>query len=344
MKKKRIFWAVIFVLLTVSAVVVITQQSETFSVGSFLGYCRSARPLWLVTAFVCMLGFIFFEGLAIRVIARGLGYSCPLPNAMAYSASDIFLSAITPSATGGQPACAYCMVRDGLPLAMTSVTLLLNLVMYTLSIVLLSVCSLVFFPSAFSAFGGVSKGLILAGVIIQMALTGGLLLLIFRGQTAIRLAGKGLHLLHRMHLIKNVEQRQEKLARLAQDYQACAASIRTHRRMLLPAFLCNLVQRTCTILVTVCVFLAVGGNWRQSLDVFATQSLVITGSNCIPIPGAVGVSDYLFLDSFGRFFHDPASIDLLTRGISFYICVCISAIVTWLWLLADKKKKKERTQ
>ena len=49
--------------------------------------------------------------------------------------------------------------------------------------------------------------------------------------------------------------------------------------------------------------------------------VVMSGS----LPGGVGVSDYLFMDLFGNFVPDPAELDLLSRGISFYSCILLCA-------------------
>ena len=47
----------------------------------------------------------------------------------------------------------------------------------------------------------------------------------------------------------------------------------------------------------------------------------------MPIPGAVGAADYLFIDGFGSLVKDSISIELLSRGISFYCCIIICGII-----------------
>ncbi len=56
-----------------------------------------------------------------------------------YSTSDIYFSAITPSAAGGQPASAFYMVRDGMPVSVATSALLLNIVCYTASLDIIGV-------------------------------------------------------------------------------------------------------------------------------------------------------------------------------------------------------------
>ena len=66
--------------------------------------------------------------------------------------------------------------------------------------------------------------------------------------------------------------------------------------------------------------------------------MVILGSNSMPLPGGVGVSDYLFLNLFESLAEDPAQLDLLARGISFYGCILLCALALALSLILQKKK------
>ena len=57
--------------------------------------------------------------------------------------------------------------------------------------------------------------------------------------------------------------------------------------------------------------------------------MVVLGSNYIPIPGAMGVADGLMLDVFAELFGDgvlATNLELLTRSISFYLCVILCGI------------------
>ena len=57
--------------------------------------------------------------------------------------------------------------------------------------------------------------------------------------------------------------------------------------------------------------------------------MAILGYNFIPIPGAMGVADALLLDVFGSFLGNAqaaANLELLSRSISFYLCVLLCGI------------------
>ena len=106
----------------------------------------------LALAVLGMLGFIYFEGEAIRVIVDHMGYPAKRSHGFVYSAADVYFSAITPSASGGQPASAFFMMRDGMPGAAVMTALLVNLIMYTLAVVTIGLVDVILFPKIFLNF------------------------------------------------------------------------------------------------------------------------------------------------------------------------------------------------
>lgn len=61
--KKQIIWSLIFIALIVLTVWVIVKQNESFSIEGFINYVSAAKWQWIALAFLCMVGFIIFEGL-----------------------------------------------------------------------------------------------------------------------------------------------------------------------------------------------------------------------------------------------------------------------------------------
>ena len=87
----------------------------------------------------------------------------PFRKCLVYSSSDIYFSAITPSATGGQPASAYFMMKDKVPGAVTTIILLVNLTLYTVSIIVIGVLCFILRPTMVVHFSIVSKIMIFIG-------------------------------------------------------------------------------------------------------------------------------------------------------------------------------------
>lgn len=343
--KKKAIWTVVFLVLVGLTLFTITNQSESFSVEGFVKYVSGASLQWIALAFVCMLGFIVFEGLAILVLARAFGYKRKFKRGLIYSGTDIYFSAITPSATGGQPASAYFMMKDKIPGAVTTIILLINLTLYTISIIVIGSVCLITRPGMFSNFSTVSKFMITVGFCFQFVLLIVFVLLVYKEKIVMKIADTSMRILNKLHLIHNIEKKRARLQEVEKQYKECAAAIKHHKKSIFVAFVCNLLQRISQILVAVSVFIGVGGGTAQAFDAFIAQGYVVLGSNSVPIPGAVGAADYLFIDGFGDLVKDTVSVELLSRGISFYSCVIICGIITLIVYTSDglkgiKRKKK----
>ena len=256
------------------------------------------------------------------------------------SGRDIFFSAITPSATGGQPAALILMMKYGTPAAVSAIALLLNLVMYTIAILLISaVCCLVY-PGILLRMSLVPKLFIAFGVIVQIAFIALFLMCIFNDRLILKVCRWGLKLLCRLHIYRNYDEQYEKLLAMIKQYKECGALLRRETGLLIKVFLCNLAQRLSVILVSVCVFLAVGGKAGCAFKAFSVQALAVLGSNAVPVPGAVGIADYILLSGFKQLVRDPVSIELLSRGVSFYATILLCGILLLFVLIKMKTVKK----
>ena len=342
--KKKLLWTFAFIAIAALTVWAITSQNKGFSLDSFLAFLKGADPVWIIAAVGGMLVFIIFEGLALLCICKAFGYKRNLAKGYSYSVADIYFSAITPSATGGQPASAFFMVRDGIPGSVVTVSLLINLVMYTFAILILGIVCFLMNPMIFLSFSTLSKILIIVGIAAQIVLATVFILILKKDKLLHGICDKVLCVLAKLHLIRKLEKKREKLTKWIQSYKECAAAISGKRAMLVKALILNVLQRASLISVTVFAFLASGGSVSSAADVWVIQSMVVLGSNCVPIPGAMGVADYLMLDAFTQIMAATAAVnlELLARSVSFYFCVVLCGVSMLIRLFIDKMLRIRR--
>ena len=339
--KKNYFWSVITIALAIISIWAVASQTKNLSFEEFFNQIKSDDPLWIVAAIVCMLGYIFFEGHAIQILLKGFGYPKSIRKGLLYSSADIYFSAITPSATGGQPASALFMIKDGVPAGIATVTLLLNLIMYTVSIMVLGLVALIIRPNLFAVFEPLSKALIIVGYVVLTVLTLLIIMLIKRADIVEKIFNRIIEWLHRIKIIKKTKKLEDKMKKAMSDYESCADMIEGHVGMLIHAFFMNLIQRALQLLVPACIFMATGGSAVGAFNVWVTQIFVTMGSNYIPIPGAMGISDYLLIDGLKGFMSSDVAVnmDLLSRAVSFYGCVLLSLIVVVIGFVRMRKNK-----
>ena len=215
-------------------------------------------------------------------------------------------------------------------------------------LVILGLLSVLFWPGVFFRLGTLSQILIGVGCVIQVALTVLFFVLLGKGPAVFGLARRFVRFLHSKKLVHRLDHRLRKLDDAQAEYETCARVMKGKSGVFFHALIWNLLQRAAHLAVPMCVYLALGGQLRWAGLLFASQCLVVLGYSPVPIPGAMGVADYLMLDAFsGLSFllaEDAFQLEMLSRGLSFYICVATSGIVTLLGYLVTRKREKGKKQ
>lgn len=340
MKKGKI-WGLIFLVLTFLTVWAVISQNKSFSFMQFKDTLAEASILWLVFAAASMIGYIIFEGAAILCIIKTFGYRKKIKNGFLYSAADIYFSAITPSATGGQPASAYFMMKDGISGAVVTLSLLVNLIMYTLALLAVGTAGFIIRPQIFNEFHLPGKIFIAIGYIVLCVLVVAFLMLIIKPRILEKICEFFIDLGKKMHIVRNPDKKRKKLYHSMMEYRECADVMIKNKLMFVKAFVFNLLQRLSQITVTLFVYLAINGDAALASKVWFVQSFVTIGTYSVPIPGGVGVADYLLIDGLHSFFSESMSVnlELISRGVSFYVCLIISALTVLMGIIFTVKKR-----
>ena len=343
MKKttKNFLLFLLLAIISICTYSVMTQWSRDFSLEKLRALMNGADPVWLCLAAVCAFGFIWFEGAAIRCSCRFFGQNCSRGQGVLFSASDIYFSAITPSASGGQPAALIMMMRRGIPAAVAAIVLLLNLVMYTAAIVIISLICFLGHPEMLLALDPAAKIFIYIGAALQLAFIGLFIMCILNDALVLKVCGWGLKLCCALRFISDYDKQYEKLVETIRQYRECGILLRREKTLLIKVFLLNLLQRLSVIMVAVCVFLAVGGNINGAFRAFCAQTYAVLGSNAAPIPGAVGIVDYIFIDGFASLTHDPVMLGMISRGFSFYATFILCAALMLIEFIKRKIEKQD---
>ncbi len=339
-QKNQWAWSLLFVIIALGTISAVVMQNKDFSFSQFSQYIQNASTPWLIASLGCMVLYILFEGIALLTICRAFGYKRNLWQGYIYSSADIYFSAITPSATGGQPASAFFMVKDGMSKMMVTTALIMNLCMYSFSILVVGILCFVFRFEMFTQYSFVSQVFIIIGFLIQAGLSVFFVFLFIQKSLLHKLCSSSIHLLCKIKLLRKEEQKQTRLNNAMERYHRHAQALAGHKKTMFFVLLFNLLQRFFHICVTVCAFMATGGTISQAADVWFLQGYVVIGSYCVPVPGAMGISDYLLLDGFGTIMDETSAVhlELLSRSFSFYFCILLCGISILLQYFAVKKR------
>lgn len=340
--KKMIREIVILLLLMGLTFVLLLRDQD---LGEVIESVFSVRKRWLIPAVLCMGVYIFCGGLCIRVMQHGLGHRMSIARCFKYSFVEFYFSAITPSSTGGQPMQLVYMKRDGYNVSESSVILVAITAMYKLSFVLLSLGMFALNYHYIAKQIDEVHVMFILGLILDVGMVLLLGLLLF-SHHAIRFLARGcVHLLGKLHLIKDTEKKLESIERIIEQYRECSRFVRTHPVIILRTFVVLTIQRIAIAAVPYFVYRAFGLHGYSFFQIFTTQLLLTLSVEMLPLPGSVGASESAFLILFGPIFTEDNiySAILLSRGISFYLMLLLAGLyiisLRFFYAFLDKRKK-----
>lgn len=343
---KKINWKTVLNALFLTAVFAFTLwtvfRGEDF--GQVLSYLTTADLCCIIPSFVCVIAFILSESVVIYYLMDTLGTRVQFSHCCLYSFIGFFYSCITPSASGGQPMQIVAMRKDHVPVAVSTVVLAIVTITYKLVLVVVGVAVLLIRPARLMVYLEPVESIIYLGLGLNIVCIAALLLLVFHPKLARIIAEKLLALINKIRPFRNPQKQQERLERILGQYQGSAEFYRTHRHVIIHVFLITLVQRFLLFLVTWFTYKSFDLSGHTLVDITGLQAMISVATDMLPLPGGMGVSENLFLEIFQPIFGEALVLPgmIISRGISYYTQLIISAIMTVVASLIIGERKKGR--
>ena len=297
---------------------------------SLLWAClKHLNPWFLLLGLALMFGYVGCEALCSRLILGRLGHKISYGHCLGYSFVGFYVSSITPSATGGQPAQIYYMSKDGIPAAHGALNMMLIAACYQVSALIWGGAVWMLFPAVRAVMGSGLGVFLLYGAGMMMVLTLGMAMVMFLPGPSRRICNKVLALLQALRILRNPKAARERLDRHLAEYARGAVCIRKNPGLVLRVLLLCVVQLGMLFSVPWAVYLAFGLQGQSWIQVAGLQALLTLAVCNLPLPGAVGPAEVGFVTAFTAVFGaqlvTPAM--LVSRGISFYAFLLISFAV-----------------
>lgn len=336
-KKSSLIWvAVMAGLLGWTVYTVLRDQTP----GQLAAALAQADWRFLLVGAALMAAFVACEAKSSHLILRALGSPQPYRRCCLYSSSGFFFSNITPSATGGQPAQIFYMNRDGVPVAHGTIDMLLVTIGYHTAIMIFGVLSLALCPYLPRMLGGEVGFLLGLGFSIFFALNAAMIGFLFLPGPARRVCRWGIGVAVRARPGLDRDGLEAKLERHLAQYAQGARLIRSAPGLLPRVLLLSMGQLACSYTVPYVVYLAFHLTGSSFVEVFALQVLCSISVGYLPLPGAAGAAESVFLRGFAAVFGAgliaPAMI--LSRTVSCYLVLVVTGAITALLHVRGRKK------
>ena len=331
--KKTIKNLIIFILLIIFTFYIILKDQDIVEITQVL---RNVRLEYVVIAIVAMLIYLVLESVNMGRTLKTLNEKSSFIQNFRYVLIGFFFSSITPAASGGQPMQIYYMHKNGISIANSTLSLLINLCSFQIITISFAMISLIF------NYKYLTTGLVwlfVIGVTLNSVALSLLLIGIFSKKLSACLVKISVKILS-FFKIKNIEEKQEKLEKELFKYQGSAAYIKQNRMVMLKTILTTFIQILFYYSIPFWVYCAFGFGEYNIIQIISLQAILYATVSGIPLPGAVGVSEGGFLGIFKNVFTTSTlnSAMILNRGVSFYLFVLISAILVISQALVANKK------
>ena len=296
---------------------------------------KASLPFVLLGLFF-MFMYLLVEALNLRRLLNSLGEKVSLKQAFKYVCICFFFSAVTPSATGGQPVEIYYMSKDGISTAHGTISALLMTAGIEFAVVVLGLIGGIFAQDQINGpililytYGMAVNTITFLFLVICVFWTGGVKSIL---QTIFSfLSNRG---------IKKAKSWEEKVIGGLDKYNDSSKYIKSHMKEFFITMLRGIVQMSFLYMVPFAVLMALGVPGHNIFEVFVLQATLFVSTSGIPLPGAIGASESAFLGLYDAIFSAEilSSAMLLNRGISFYLIVLFTMVVVLINVILVKKK------
>ena len=285
---------------------------------------------WLLLGIVFVFLSVFCEARNLSLILRKIGHHRSLKECTIYASSDIYFSSITPSATGGQPAAAYYMTKSGIPLSQSSAVLVLNVTFYTVGLLVFTGLAFLMRPGFYADFALTEKLCVWFGLGFHALLAIVCIMFMVSRKMVMLVGGIVIRLLSALHIFKNKEEKLAAFAASIETYRSCLTILKKNPSLIFRMLFYSVMQRLILTPITYLTFLSMGIE-LAFVDVIAMQIYCTVGASAIPLPGAMGISEALYMLLFKRFIPDANRCMfsmVLSRSVSGYLSILFCGYVT----------------
>lgn len=308
---------------------------------------RSVPYRYIVIGLILVVLYVCGESVIIKYLLHAVKIKAPLINCIRYSFVGFFFSCITPSATGGQPAQIFYMQRQKIKIPTATIILMLVTIEYKFVLVFIGLALALFGQGLVQTLTLEAQFYLYLGLGLNVFCVLLMSLLVFLPDTARFLIVKGFMLLQKLHIMKNKNNRMERLQTSMDNYKNASVFLKENKLVIFNTTIITFVQRILLFSVTYVVYRSFGLNAVSAVTITLLQAAISVSVDMLPLPGGMGISERLFLQIFGPIFGSTAltlSGMLMSRGISYYMLIIISGIITCITHMTVASGKSDESE
>ncbi len=327
MNKKKIF-NVFFVILCFVLTLYYVFHGE--DLASILSYMRKARASYWVLGVFLVIAFIISEAFIIHYLLNTVKHKSNFIHCCLYSFVGFFFSCITPSASGGQPAQAVFMRKDNIPIPVSTVVLLVVTISYKTVLLFYGAFVLLFKPFVIMHYLEPAMYWVRLGMALNLVVVGFMLVLTLKPKITESMVLGLFNILSKVFKSTKIEKYRDKTENAMENFVSKSKFLLTHKKLMMKVLAMTFVQRTLLFLITYFVCLSFNAKDIGVFDVTVLQGNISVAADMLPLPGGMGITEYLFISVFTPVVGKNLSVPVMivSRGLSYYTQLIMSALMT----------------
>lgn len=303
----------------------------TNGIAAFAEIASTLRFRWLWLLAAAMIGMWAMEGLSLHVIARRIYADWPLRYSLVVGMIGLLYGALTPFSTGGQPMQIYYMRKMGMDTGKAGAIVAVKTLVYQVVVVAFALVmvfwKLPYFQREVSNFAFIT----IIGLVTNLVFVIAVLFFAANQKATNKIIRWVIHLLHKIHLCKNPEERYQKFH---DEFSLFYDSTRLMGRSFMVyvyTALFTVAQIFCTCIVPYFIYRSFNFSGDSPITMVAAQSFVTMVSAFVPLPGASGGAEGSFALYFQNFFRNNTLVPAIFvwRITTYYMTIAVGAVVTF---------------
>jgi uncharacterized protein (TIRG00374 family) len=307
---------------------------STLQLGWFILALAAAGACWLL------------EAATLHIICRHLHKNWNFQQSFTVGMTGLLYSAITPSATGGQPMQIYTMHSMGMETGVACSVAVVKTIVYQIVMVfyalIMVIAKLHYFQTNVSNFSFIT----VLGLFANSIFIATVFLFMISEKLTDRILRAVIHLLHKVKLCRHPEERYQKIHNELQLFHDATKIMGNSMELYLSAAGLTLAQITLNSLIPYFIYRSFNLRGAHVTTMIAAQVFVAMVSAFVPLPGSTGGAESCFYLFFGPYFKSsiwPAV--LLWRIITYYFNILFGGIFAYFgnrYFKRSTQKKLEK--
>lgn len=253
-----------------------------------------------------------------------------------------FFAGITPSAVGGESFEIFYLKDTGISYGKASNISIQKFILYQISIIIVDFIAVILnlFTDIIPDTSLVGSSVTLC-FIVNIVILGFLFLLAYNKKFNNFIVNRGLHFLHKIKIVKDLEKTQKSLDEYMDNFNEGVDKLRNDKKLFVKLIGVNILSLILFMLAAVPIAWALNINNISVIDLFILAIYAKMMCLLIVTPGNSGAAEYCFIYLFTGLLleEDIMSYMLIWRFVTYYIPLIMGGVLAITW---GKGKKSEK--